>query len=372
MTEYLSFGGTDGHTSVASTASDVAGPASLKLIDTILPPASGHQPTLPLELLIGIVEWLATAPDCRSFLLGNGSLGALVSLGLANRTLNGMVTPVLYRRIRLTTSEAIQLFHNTLSNLPRGTYLSTFVRYFFAYDKTDQSTARIQDIVTLIRDVVEYIHIDKWPGDSPASDLRDRLASVRNLRQLSINKGQEAVSPTIHLQNLSTLQSIVLDGSNVAGMVSGVLSDALEGGRNRVVGHNLTIYCVVDGVLPCYLVMMMVGARLQQFLLTGTELPLLRIVMFFIETSTLPTQLLQLSLEALQDRWFCLPVSVSFQNLDTVEFQQWLRNSIEDGSLWDANLVPMGAWAARAGENVGQPVDQDAPSVAPEPYTSPN
>lgn len=369
MTESFPFGGTVGHTPGTSSTREVAGLTCSNVID--LPPTLG-QPRLPVELLIGIVEWLAIPPAHRSFRLGQGSLRTLVALGLANQTLNRLVTPVLYHRIRLTTSSAIRSFYNTLSNLPRGTYLSTFVKYFFAYDETDRSTACIQDIVSLIRDSVEYIHIDKWPSNSSASDLRDRFASVRTLRQLSINEWREADSPIIHLLDRSTLESVVLNDLNAIRMVREIISDASKGGPDGAVGRHLAIYCIVDGVASCFLLQLMVGAYFQRFLATGKELPPFRIVMFFIETSTLPPQLLHFSPGTLRDRWFCLPVSALFRNLRTVEFQQWLRSSIEDGSLWEINPIPMSEWATWARENVGQHCTQDNPSVIDGPQTQPN
>lgn len=382
MTESPLFNGAGCAAPEMATASEMARPAYLRDIECTtshlyplspsLLPVLDHQPRLPVELLIDIVEWLSIPPARTSFRLEEGSLRALASLGLVSRTLNGMITPVLYRRIRLATFSAIQSFHSTLSNPPRGAYLSSFVKYFFAYDETDQSTACIQDLVTLLRDSVEYIHIDKWPDYSSKSDLRDRLASVRNLRQLSIGKRRGSSSPAIHVQNQSTLESVVLDDSNVAQIGLGILPDVSEGGSDGVVGRNLTIYCVGHGFLPCFFLKLMLEAYFHKLLAAKKEPPPFRIVMFLIESTTLPPELLHFSRKELRDHWYYLPVSASFENLGTVEFRQWLRGSIEDGSIWEITPIPADEWAVWARENVGQPRAEETPGGIIESQTQSN
>ncbi|KAG8953952.1 hypothetical protein FRC04_000936 [Tulasnella sp. 424] len=66
------------------------------------------RPTLPLELLIEIIEQLAVPQARSSFTLDKMSFKTLVSLALLNQTFNAWVTPILYRRIRLVTPDAIR------------------------------------------------------------------------------------------------------------------------------------------------------------------------------------------------------------------------------------------------------------------------
>ncbi|KAG8977852.1 hypothetical protein FRC05_000380 [Tulasnella sp. 425] len=72
------------------------------------------RPTLPLELLIEIIEQLAVPQARSSFTLDKMSFKTLVSLALLNQTFNAWVTPILYRRIRLVTPDAIRSSRTTI------------------------------------------------------------------------------------------------------------------------------------------------------------------------------------------------------------------------------------------------------------------
>ncbi|KAG8961147.1 hypothetical protein FRC00_013107 [Tulasnella sp. 408] len=298
MSNYLFLDGADWDSVASETAqkpvSDRIGPntsygdsrgfssASLRILN--------GQPILPAELLIEIVEQLATPQDRTGHFLDKRALRTLCFLALLSEAFNGLVTPILYRRVRLVTPSAIRSFRRTLSYPPRGTYLSNFVKYFLAYDPMGEATSCIPAIITLIRDSVEYVHIDKWPRGSPASELRDCIASVQYLRQLSVNHRAGTVSPTFHFKNRSILDSVVLDHSNVVGMVQGIIADASNGVK-AIVGPNFTIYCVAPERMPVYWVVLTLEGLFRQFIASGRDLPPFRIIMFFIETSVVPEDL---------------------------------------------------------------------------------
>ncbi|KIO23397.1 hypothetical protein M407DRAFT_27092 [Tulasnella calospora MUT 4182] len=122
---------------------------------------------------------------------------------------------------------------------------------FFAYDLMGKATGYIPAIISLISNSAECVHVDKWPNGTLGLDLRDCLASVRNLRQLSIGQRGGATSPTIHFSDRSVPESVVLDETNVLRMVHGILSDA-SNGVNTVVGSNISIYCVAPGTITPY------------------------------------------------------------------------------------------------------------------------
>ncbi|KAG8953951.1 hypothetical protein FRC04_000935 [Tulasnella sp. 424] len=316
------------------------------------------RPTLPLELFIEIIEQLAVPQARSSFTLKKGSFETLVSLALLNKTFNGLVTPILYRRIRLITPDAIRSLRSTLSNPPRGTYLCSFVKYLSASHPTDNATADIPDIVNLIRDSVEYIHVKNWSGNSSAAPAySDAFRSVRNLRQLSTSPGSMA-SPGIRIQGLSGLESVVLDSTNVEGMVKEILA-AAPNGDEGVMGqnHSIYVYCVAPGTLA-YRVVRMVEECCKEFIATGKNLPPFRIILFFLETSTFPAWMWARYLASLPDLWFGLPVPASLQRLATLEFGQWLHRSIEDGSLWEIDPIPMSEWAIWLKEKSEQSVPE--------------
>ncbi|KAG8961146.1 hypothetical protein FRC00_013106 [Tulasnella sp. 408] len=299
---------------------------------------SNGQPTLPAELLIEIVEQLAIPQIQSGFRLKRGSLNTLVALAMLNKAFNQLVTPILYRRIRLATPSAIRSFWSALSNPTRGTFLSSFVKYFFAYDLMAKAIGYIPGIITLLQDSVEYVHIDEWPNGSLALELRDCIASVRNLRQLSVGQRGGATSPTIHFSNRSVLESVVLDETNVLGMVHGILSDA-SNGVDTVFGPDLSIYCVAPGIITPYYVCRVVEERCQKFIATGRDLPPFRLIMFFIETSTIPAHLLASDRLRLPDRW-----------------------RVEDGSLWDLDPIPISEWTTRIMEKL-PPMQNDARGI---------
>ncbi|KAG9048391.1 hypothetical protein FS837_013028 [Tulasnella sp. UAMH 9824] len=368
--------GTDGRASEPAQQpapdNNMSGPHYADCCCSISLRISDGQPTLPAELLIEIVEQLAIPPIQCGFRLRKGSLNTLVALAMLNKAFNQLVTPILYRRIRLVTPSAIRSFWSALSEPTRGKILSSFVKYFFAYDIMGKAVGYIPGIITLLQDSLEYVHIDEWPYGSLALELRDCIASIRNLRQLSIGQRGGATSPTIHFSNRSVLQSVVLDETNVLGMVHGILSD-YSNGVDTVVGPDLSIYCVASGIITPYYVCRVVEERCEKFLATGRDLPPFRLIMFFIETSTIPAHLLASDLLRLPDRWYCLPVPSSFQSLGNLEFRQWLRRRVEDGSLWDLDPIPISEWTTRVVEKL-QPRQDDAqvvPSVITEPQAPP-
>lgn len=304
------------------------------------------QPTLPAELLIEIVEQLSTPQARASFCLNKGALKTLASLALLNQTFNRLVTPILYRRIRLGTRSAIESLHSTLSSPARGTYLSSFVKYFFAYDPTDKATSHIPAIITLIRDSVEYVHIDKWPQGPSCSELRDYIATIRSLRQLSVNHRRGTTSLIPRLNDRSIPKSVVLDKTSTIMMMLEFLADA-SNGASVVVGPNLSVYCVTPGALAPSWWCMALNKKFQQFIATGRDLPPFRIIMLFTEITTDPEALRTSEQLALSGHWYCLPVPhwLGKLKLDSQGFDQWLSTSIEDGSLWEIDPIPMVKWA---------------------------
>ncbi|KAG8953955.1 hypothetical protein FRC04_000939 [Tulasnella sp. 424] len=281
---------------------------SLCCVDSRSSISLNGRPTLPLELFIEIIEQLAV-PQAR-----------------------------------------------TLSNPPRGTYLCDFVKYFSVSYPTDNAAADIPDIVNLIRDSVEYIHVNNRSGNSAAPGHCDSFGSVRNLRQLSISSGSVA-SPGIRLQGLSGLESVVLDYTNALRMVKEILA-AASNGDEGVMDRNLSIYCVAPGIPTPYRVVMWVEEFCKEFIATGRNRPPFRVIMFFHETSPRPAYMWTSNLATLPDRWFGLPVPASPQRLASLEFDQWLHRSIDDGSLWEIDPIPISGWAIWLKEKSEQSVPE--------------
>ncbi|KAG8931949.1 hypothetical protein FRC01_000531 [Tulasnella sp. 417] len=352
MAEYLPFDSPECDPAPDSTIKEIVQqPASVIIGGTasnVKSSSSGSlhiSKALPVELLIEVMEQLATPRARFGVYLGKESLKTLVSLALVNPMFNGLVTPILYRRIRLATPSAIRSFLTTLSYSSRGTDPSNFVKHFLAYDPWHEATSHILAIITLIRHSVEYVHIYQWPEGLPGLELRDCLATVRSLRQLSVNRSPKGTtSPVPHFNNRSSLESIVLDDTNIVQVVQRILSDA-SSGAEAVIGPDLSIYCLARGTMPPWWVCFTTEEILKDFIATGRDLPSFRIVMFFMETNHVPGFMWRSDRLNLPNRWYCLPVPHLLGKVGTIDFDKWMCRMVEDGSLWETDLIPMNEWA---------------------------
>ncbi|KIO18029.1 hypothetical protein M407DRAFT_12076 [Tulasnella calospora MUT 4182] len=254
--------------------------------------ASTHQPIhpltvprrpLPAELLEQIVEELCQSPAPLSFMRGYKVTPTLATLALVGRVANAIATP------------------------PSTTGPS-----------------------------VEILHVQEWPWANGRSASRQELTSFPNLRQLSVPGARMTIPPLLKVPR--NLERLILDDYHAMDVVRRLAEEAERG----ITRKEVTLYVFRAGmenlrsILDFWRLIRGFGADGTN---TSKRLPPLRIVHIFHAQACKMAHRWIGGVGRMNDRCYCLPVPI------IKDVRNWLLARIDDGLLWDMEVIPMDVWA---------------------------
>ncbi|KIO23392.1 hypothetical protein M407DRAFT_9419 [Tulasnella calospora MUT 4182] len=294
--------------------------------------ASTHQPIhpltvprrpLPAELLEQIVEELCQSPAPLSFMRGYKS-------GQRHRD------PTLYHWVRLVDINAHAQFRRTLSQSPRRAYLASLVKSFLLDVSFTLVWRLIEDNLALVGPSVEILHVQEWPWANGRSASRQEPTSFPNLRQLSVAGARMTIPPLLKVPR--NLERLILDDYHAMDVVRRLAEEAERG----ITRKEVTLYVFRAGtenlrsILDFWRLIRGFGVNGNNI---SKRLPPLRIVHIFHAQACKMAHRWIGGVGRMNDRCYCLPVPI------IKDVRNWLLARIDDGLLWDMEVIPMDVWA---------------------------